>query len=225
MADDQFEPGKPPGWYPGSTPNEQMHWDGQSWTARRRWVHSAWLDVPMDAGEGPGPTPSKQGHRRSTTTVVLVMVALLGLGGIAYALVSGTNSAPTPKSTATATTSEPAPATTSTPTSVAIQQASEAQVAACQSDAKTVQVALAAFQAQHGAYPAPPAPWSAAAYAGDYSPLTSAGYLHNPPLTTRYIVEYDSSGHVWIAPPGAYDAYNPGQDFGANPDVCLAAIG
>jgi len=203
-----------------------VHWDGQRWTARRRWVHSAWLDVPMEDSGREQPTSSTDGHRWSTTTVVLLVVALAGLGGIIFALVSGVNSAPTPKSTSV-TTSKPAP--TSTPTSVAIQQASQAQVAACESDAKVVEVALAAFQAQKGAYPSPPAPWGAAAYADNYLPLTSAAggspYLRNPPPTTHYVVEYDSSGHVWVAPPGAYDAYNRGQDFDANPDVCQAAVG
>ena len=113
---------------------------------------------------------------------------------------------------------------------MAIQQASAAQVAACESDAKVVEVALAAYQAQKGAYPAPSALWSAATYAGNYALLTSGvgggPYLDGRALSTaHFVVEYDSSGHVWVAPPGAYDAYNPGQDFDANPDVCLAAVG
>ena len=110
MADEEVErpdQGRLPGWYPaGATPNEQMHWDGQRWTARRRWVHSAWVDVPMEAGESPGrvqPTSSKQQHRWSTTTVVLLVLALAGLGGIIFAVVSGVNSAPTPKSTSATT--------------------------------------------------------------------------------------------------------------------------
>ena len=232
---DEGDQGRAPGWYPaGATPNEQVHWDGQRWTARRRWVHSAWLDVPMEpgAGETPDrvqPTSSTQGPRRSTTAVVLLVVALAGLGALIFAVVSGVNSAPTPRSTsaATVTTSKPAP--TSTPTSVSIQQASQAEVAACEADAKDVEVALAAFQAQKGAYPSPPAAWSAATYASNYAPLTSGAgggpYLQSPPRFATYVVEYDSSGHVWVAPPGAYDAYNRGQDFDANPGVCLAAIG
>ncbi len=232
---DEGDQSRSPGWYPaGATPNEQVHWDGRRWTARRRWVHSAWLDVPMEAsaGESPGrvqPTPSTQGHRWSTTNVVLLVVALAGLGAVIFAVVSGVNSAPAPKSTSatTVTTSKPAP--TSTPTSVSIQQASQAAVAACESDAKNVEIALAAFQAQKGAYPSPPAPWSAATYISNYAPLTSGAgggpYLQALPSSTKDVVEYDSSGHVWVAPPGGYDAYNRGQDFDANPGVCLAAIG
>ncbi len=160
--------------------------------------------------------------------MVLLVVALAGLGGLVFALASGVNSAPTPKSTAATTVPGSTTSSTST-TPVSIQQASEAEVAACQADAKSVEDALAAYQAEEGHYPAPPSPWSAATYANDYLPLTSASgagpFLHGAPTTTRYIVEYDSSGHVWIAPPGAYDAYDPGQDFDANTDVCLAAIG
>jgi len=78
-------------------------------------------------------------------------------------------------------------------------------------------------------YPSPPAPWSAATYAGNYQPLTGASgggpFLKSPPGTKYYVIEYDSAGHVWIAPPGQYStAYNPGQDFNLHPDICLAAV-
>ena len=58
---------------------------------------------------------------------------------------------------------------------------------------------------QKGSFPSP-APWSAAAYAANFAPLTAAGgggpYLSKPPDTRFYVIEYDSSGHVWVAPPG-----------------------
>ena len=39
------------------------------------------------------------------------------------------------------------------------------------------------------------------------------------------MIEFDSSGHVWVAPPGSYGAaFNPGQSFDAGTDVCLAAV-
>ena len=83
--------------------------------------------------------------------------------------------------------------------------------------------------AEHGAYPSPPAPWSAASYAADYQPLTSASvggpFLKTPPGTRFYVIEYDSSGNVWIAPPGVYGPYNVGQDFARQPNICEAAIG
>jgi hypothetical protein len=77
---------------------------------------------------------------------------------------------------------------------------------------------------QKGAFPTPPSPWSAATYAANFAPLIPQ-YMHSPPGTTSYVIEYDSSGHVWVAPPEAYGAtYNPAQSFDANPDVCLAAV-
>ena len=37
-----------PGWYQvGATNNDQGYWDGQSWTARRRWEGAGWTDVPL----------------------------------------------------------------------------------------------------------------------------------------------------------------------------------
>jgi len=36
------------GWYQsGSTNNDQAYWDGQAWTARRRWDGAGWVDVPL----------------------------------------------------------------------------------------------------------------------------------------------------------------------------------
>jgi hypothetical protein len=42
--------------------------------------------------------------------------------------------------------------------------------------------------------------------------------------TNNYVIEYDYSGHVWIAPAGSYQAtFNPAQGFDQSPNVCLAA--
>ncbi len=230
MADQGVDEGRPPGWYPGATPNEQLQWDGQRFTARRRWVHSSWVDVPLeDPGRErrPTPGPGKQDHRWSATTVILLVVALAGLGAVIYAVASGVNSAPTPKSTSAATT---VPAGTTTPTSASIQQGSAAEVAACQSDARTVDTAVQAYMAEHGTYPSPPSPWSAASYAANFAPLTASGgggpFMQTPPGTTFYVIEYDAAGHVWVAPPGSYQvSYNRGQDFDLDPDICTAAVG
>ena len=109
-----------------------------------------------------------------------------------------------------------------------LPEGSAAEVAACQADAQTLEAALEAYMVEKGSFPSP-APWSAATYAANFEPLTAAGgggpYLPRPPDTRFYVIEYDSSGHVWIAPPGSYGAtYNPGQSFDANIDVCLAAV-
>ena len=83
--------------------------------------------------------------------------------------------------------------------------------------------------AEKGAYPSPPAAWSAATYAANYQPLTAASdggpFLKSPPGTKFYVIEYDSAGHVWIAPPGAYGPYDKGQDFALDPNICDAAVG
>ncbi len=54
---------KTPGWYPSrSTPNDQTYWDGESWTARRRWTAGqGWLvagDAPGDATTDASAPPS-----------------------------------------------------------------------------------------------------------------------------------------------------------------------
>ena len=104
-----------------------------------------------------------------------------------------------------------------------------AELAACVADAQTLAEALAAYMAEKGAYPSPPAPWSAATYVENYQPLTAASggaaFLKSPPGTKYYVIEYDSAGHIWIAPPGNYSPYNKGQDFAADPNICDAAVG
>jgi hypothetical protein len=91
---------------------------------------------------------------------------------------------------------------------------SATQTAACEADAKVVEVALDAYNATNGGFPTPPSAWSAVTYQADYAPLTSSAnhgpFMHSVPATTHYVVEYDSAGHVWVEPPGQYDAtYNP----------------
>ena len=137
----------------------------------------------------------------------------------------GSSSIPT---TAQTSTSRPA-STTSTSSSATFSQGSAAEVADCEADAKVLEVALDAAMAEKGTFPSPPAPWSAANYTANFSPLTSASdggpFLHTPPSTTDYVIEYDAAGHIWIAPPGSYSAtYNTGQDFDKNPNICLAAV-
>ena len=89
------------------------------------------------------------------------------------------------------------------------------EASACEADAKSVEIAVLAYQAQNGAYPAPPSAWSAATYTSNYSPLTThtskgGPYLHGAISTTHYVVEYDAAGDVWVELPGQYDAtYNP----------------
>lgn len=130
-----------------------------------------------------------------------------------------------PSSQTSNTTSTSGRTTSSTSSPVTVPHASFAQLAACKADAQLVEVALQTYMVQKGSFPTPPSPWSAASYAANFGPLIPQ-YMHSPPATGSYVVEYDSSGHVWVAPPGSYSVgYNPGEDFSANPNACDAAGG
>lgn len=150
-------------------------------------------------------------HSVATTALLIGAVALL-------AFVPACSSSSTPATSATSTTS-----------SVTLPEQDPAELATCVSDAQTLSEALDAYMAAHGAYPSPPAAWSAATYAANYQPLTAASgggpFLPSPPATRFYVIEYDSAGHIWIAPPGVYGPYNKGQDFALVPDICDAAVG
>jgi hypothetical protein len=168
-----------------------------------------------------------QQHRISPHGNHSVATAALLIGVVAlFAFVPACSSSSTPATSATSTTTS---ATTSTTSSVVVPEQDPAELAACASDAQTLSVALNAYMAEHGAYPSPPAAWSAATYAANYQPLTAASaggpFLPSPPATRFYVIEYDSAGHIWIAPPGGYGAYNKGQDFALDPNICDAAVG
>jgi len=166
---------------------------------------------------------NRRHHPRAAGAIAAGAVALL-------VVIPACSSTSTPTSASTTTTSPPAATTTTAaPPPVTFQQGSSAEVAACEADAKVVEVALQAYMAQKGVFPSPPSPWSAATYTANFEPLTSASgggpYMPKAPSTTSYVIEYDSSGDVWVAPPGSYGAvYNPGQSFDANPNICLASV-
>ncbi len=153
----------------------------------------------------------------------MVTAGLLAGAATLFAVVPACSSSPTtPAAVATTT-------TTPTTTSVTVPQQNPAEEAACVADGQSLETALAAYQAEHGAYPMPPAPWSAATYAANFAPLTATSdggpFLHTAPNTKFYVIAYDSAGHVWVAPPGAYGPYNKGQDLSLQPDICDAAVG
>jgi hypothetical protein len=164
-------------------------------------------------------TPAQGGGRRhagATAGLVIGAVALL-------AFVPACSSSSSPAAVSTTSSSS-----TSTTSSVTLPEQNPAELATCVSDAQTLGEALDAYMAEHGAYPSPPSAWSAATYVANYQPLTAASaggpFLPTPPATRFYVIEYDSAGHVWIAPPGSYGPYNKGEDFGADPNVCDAAV-
>jgi hypothetical protein len=153
--------------------------------------------------------------RRATPLLgtVCVLVALV--------LIPACSSSSTPAAVTTST--------TSTTSSVTLPNQNPAEIASCTADADGLETALVAYQAEHGAYPSPPASWSAATYATNFAPLTAPGgggpFMAGAPKTTFYVIEYDSAGHVWVAPPGAYGPYNKGQDITVSPNICDAAVG
>jgi hypothetical protein len=111
---------------------------------------------------------------------------------------------------------------------LAINGAKLSAVASCTTDSRSIETALQAYAAKNmGSYPAMLAPWSAASYASNYLLLTGSTnggpYLATVPSTTNYVIEYDSSGHVWVEAPGRYDqTYNPSQSFDADDPVACA---
>lgn len=179
----------------------------------------------MHEDMAPGGGPTARTERRHGPRTRRVAIAIGSLVLLVTVPACSSSSTPMPAST---TTSVPTASTTSTTSSVVFPQGSAAEIADCESDARALETALAAYQAETGAYPSP-SPWSAATYATNFLPLTSAGhggpFLPKPPATTFYVIEFDSAGHIYVAPPGAYGTYNPGQDFDAHPDICDAAVG
>jgi hypothetical protein len=116
------------------------------------------------------------------------------------------------------------PLRTTTTTSAGSSVPSAAEVAACQSDALALSTALAAYQATRGSFPTPPAPWSAATYPTNFSPLTGAAapgpFLKMPPSDNHYVLEYDASGHVWAESPGTFDAAYDANNDTTTPAAC-----
>ena len=99
----------------------------------------------------------------------------------------------------------------------------------CQGDIRSVAVAVDAYHAQKGSFPEPPAAWTAQTYTSNYAPLTSGvgggPYLHVPPATGDYVIEYDSLGNVWVAPPGNFEtAMQPDQTLAGNSADCQLAV-
>ncbi len=112
-ARDQFAPsdgaatGNPraPGWYPDrASPNDQAYWDGQDWTARRRWTTGkGWLvvgdapEVAVTSGASPLPLGSRLSgnpyasapSRRTTSTGLTFNLGVLLLLACGVALMYG----------------------------------------------------------------------------------------------------------------------------------------
>jgi hypothetical protein len=169
------------------------------------------------------------GQERSTNSAGISSLGLLlGLAGLLAVLVivalvvSVTLPDNHPSSTSTTFSGSQSQTTTAGTGSSGTPGASA--VAACESDLRSVQVALAAYQATTGANAAPPAQWSAATYPTNFSPLTDASrpgpYLKMPPSDDHYVVEFDSAGQVWVEPGGTFTASYDAANDASSATVC-----
>jgi hypothetical protein len=113
---------------------------------------------------------------------------------------------------------------TTTTTAGASGTPSAAVAAACRSDVSDVQTALAAYQAAHGSYPSPPGDWTVASYPTNFAPLTNATppgpFLKMPPGDNHYVILWDSSGRIWVEPPGTFFPTYDAANDGANAATC-----
>lgn len=93
-----------------------------------------------------------------------------------------------------------------------------AAVASCKADAKTVETALEAYKAQNNSsYPG----------ANDWTALTGttgsgAPFLRQKPTSTHYAINFDASGHV-SADASGVSAYTSSNDFDTASSPCSAA--
>jgi prepilin-type N-terminal cleavage/methylation domain-containing protein len=85
--------------------------------------------------------------------------------------------------------------------------------AACNSDAKSVEVALAAYNAQNGAYPV-----AITTSAGATSAGLVSKYLQSWPSSTNYTITTDASGNVFVQAGTA----TSGSNYNTN-NTCSAA--
>lgn len=79
----------------------------------------------------------------------------------------------------------------------------------CVEDFYSLRAALGAYKAHFGSFPAVADRWSAATYQRNFGPLLAhrggGPFLGSAPDPAHYVVEFDSSGNVWVEPAGVYD--------------------
>ena len=97
-----------------------------------------------------------------------------------------------------------------------------ATISSCKADAKTVEVAIQAYDAQTGTFPST---WSQIISASSvvntivqgansFPETTTIGpYLRQQPGATHYIIQFNASGQVWVSPPGTTSVYATGLDY------------
>ena len=167
-------------------------------------------------------TPDEAGI--SSLGMILSMAGLLAVLLIVAIVVSLTLPSNSTTSTTTTVASGGTVQTAVTTTTSVSGTGGAAAVAACHADVSDVQVALAAYQATNGSYPTPPAAWSAATYPTNFAPLTNGPapgpFLKMPPGDNHYVVLWDSSGHLWVEPPGTFTPTYDAANDGSSPTTC-----
>jgi general secretion pathway protein G len=91
---------------------------------------------------------------------------------------------------------------------------STSAVAACNTDAKTVETAISAYDATNGTYPPAQTTTSNAALTAD--PSTGGPYLRSFPSSSYYQISTDSSGNVYVALPAAGGGWGKPADYDTN---------
>lgn len=68
-----------PGWYPAPDDvNEEINWDGQEWTARRRWTAAGFVEVPMRKPEPRLPAAAPRSRRVPGAAAWGVVITTVG---------------------------------------------------------------------------------------------------------------------------------------------------
>jgi hypothetical protein len=157
--------------------------------------------------------------------VLLVVVVIVAIG-VAVTLPSSTTTTTTVASTVVNPGGPDLATSTTTPTTAPSISGTgaAAAVAACRSDVTVLETALTAYQATNGSYPTPPAAWAAASYPTNFAPLTNAPppgpFLKMPPADNQFVIMWDSSGRIWVEPPGTFTPTYDASNDGTNPPTC-----
>jgi len=93
-------------------------------------------------------------------------------------------------------------------------------VASCQSDAKSTETALEAYQAQMGRYP-PADTWTDLTTSGTGPNGPVGPWLKSEPTSTAYVINFDSSGDVSVDKIGV-STYQAADNIDTRPDACIA---
>jgi hypothetical protein len=139
---------------------------------------------------------------RSLLGLLLVVVLLGGLAALAVMSLSGTGSAPPAVTGTTGGTGASPAGSGGGPVRASLVQS-------CTADAKDVETALQAYDAQNGAYPT------------NMGALVPS-YLREAPSNAHYTIVFDSGGRVGVLPPDStlHGPVPDAADYDLHPELC-----